>query len=241
MGASYWPLLLVGGFSLLSIIGCDCPRDGLNGEPGRDGRPGLKGQKGESALEGNSVPLALLKLKGEAGPRGAQGIMGPKGYSGHLGHTGAPGQSGEPGPNGKQIGPVVVAPQKHSAFSVMRTSAVYPLYAQVVTFDTTVVNDPADFNVESGKFTCSTAGIYYFTFSSMAKVSMCLSINSDAREEVAFCDFNRNYDQVMTGGVVLELQVGQKVWLKSIRDLQLATDVQDRKPKQIIFNGFLLF
>lgn len=247
MGGSYWLLLLVGGSSLLSVVHCDviCPRDGrpgVNGEPGRDGLPGPKGEKGEPALEGLSDPVSRLKLKGEVGPRGAQGPVGLKGYSGHLGLPGVPGLPGEPGPAGQPTGMAVDYSQKYSAFSVIRTNTRYPQYEQPVTFDSPVVNDHSDFNLQSGYFTCSTPGVYYVTFSSMAKVSMCLSIRSDAlSEKVAFCDFNRDHDQVLTGGVVLQLEVEQRVWLQSFRDFQQTADVNDRKPKQITFSGFLLF
>lgn len=47
--------------------------------------------------------------------------------------------------------------------------------------------------------------------------------------------------QVLSGGVVLQLRVGQKVWLESFRDNQRDGDVNDTNEKQIIFNGFLLF
>ncbi|XP_072296106.1 complement C1q subcomponent subunit B-like [Eucyclogobius newberryi] len=242
MGGSYWLLLLAGGLSLLSIIHCDvsCPLDGrpgVNGEPGREGLPGSKGEKGEPALE---MPKdSLLRLKGNSGPRGAQGPMGPKGYAGQLGPRGEPGVTGEPGSDGVQIGQVQTT-QKKSAFSVIRNNIVYPPIGQTVTFDVSVVNDPPNFDLQSGVFTCRSPGIYYFSFHSVAKVSICLAIKSDV-EEVVFCDVNRNTDQVLSGGVVLQLNQEQTVWLESRRDSQSASDINDRRAKQIIFNGFLIF
>lgn len=47
--------------------------------------------------------------------------------------------------------------------------------------------------------------------------------------------------QVLSGGVVLELAVGQTVGLESFKDAQRDTEVNDVQPKQIIFNGFLLY
>lgn len=47
--------------------------------------------------------------------------------------------------------------------------------------------------------------------------------------------------QVLSGGVVLQLRAGQRVWLESFKDQQLDSDPRDTREKQIIFNGFLLF
>lgn len=47
--------------------------------------------------------------------------------------------------------------------------------------------------------------------------------------------------QVLSGGVVLELAVGEKVWLESFKEAQRDTEINNVQQKQIIFNGFLLF
>ncbi|KAK7899432.1 hypothetical protein WMY93_020285 [Mugilogobius chulae] len=247
MAGSYSLLLLVGGISLLSIMHCDasCPLDGrpgVNGALGREGLPGPKGEKGEPAILSDSVQ----RVKGDQGPRGVQGPMGPKGYTGQLGDRGDSGLNGEPGPHGMQIGGNADQnPQtlKQSAFSVIRTNNVYPPIGQRVRFDRSVVNS-GEFDLQTGTFTCNSDGVYYFTFNSFAKASMCLAINSDVlREKLGFCDINRGNDQVLTGGVVLQLKVGQQVWLEPFREQQVVSnsDIGDKKPKQIIFNGFLLF
>ncbi|KAJ0049961.1 hypothetical protein NL108_006509 [Boleophthalmus pectinirostris] len=244
MGGSYWLLLLVGGISLLSIIRCDvCPHDGrpgVKGTPGRDGFPGPKGEKGEPVLEQKTG--SFVTLKGDAGPRGAQGPMGPKGYSGRLGPRGEPGPPGSPGLDGGQIGQAEVAPQRNVAFSAIQTNVRYPTPGQTVLFERFLVS-AREFDLQTGEFTCKVPGAYYFTFNSVAKVSMCLGINSDAlTQRLGFCDFgNRNVDQILSGGVVLQLQAGQKVWLESFREIQQPSDFADRREKQIIFNGFMLF
>uniref|UniRef100_A0A3B3ZHL7 C1q domain-containing protein n=1 Tax=Periophthalmus magnuspinnatus TaxID=409849 RepID=A0A3B3ZHL7_9GOBI len=243
MGGSYWLLLLVGGILLLSINCGDasCPQDGrpgVNGGPGRDGLPGPKGEKGEPVLE--QYTGSRLTLKGISGPRGAQGPMGPKGYSGQLGPRGEPGSTGKPGPDGVQIGQGEGFRREYSStnvlFSVVRETNV--------AFESAVVlTNPSEFNLQTGVFTCSAPGIYYFTFNSVAKVSMCLAINSNTlNARLGFCDHNnRNLDQVLSGGVVLQLEAGQQVWLESFREIQQSSDFNDRRDKQVIFNGFLLF
>lgn len=97
---------------------------------------------------------------------------------------------------------------------------------------------------------------------------MCLRIASQAlTSPLGFCDYSKNNDQVgfsaarqtsggnvpdefyvigcvvfqvLSGGVVLQLTAGQKVWLESFRDQQTNADSRDIQDKQIIFNGFLI-
>ncbi|XP_022075303.1 complement C1q subcomponent subunit C-like isoform X1 [Acanthochromis polyacanthus] len=255
MGGYYYGMsVLVGVAMLLSTDQCDASCKGTDGHageagaPGRDGWRGVKGEKGEPAVmvDGPVDTNVLLRLKGDAGSRGMPGVMGPKGYHGGLGAAGVPGNPGHPGPAGRNIGKGQHSFQHgaQSAFSVIRTARDYPPY-QVLTFQQTVVNTPSvlpHFDPNTGYFTCSIPGVYYFTFHSVAKVSMCLRIASDAlNEKLGFCDYNRNYDQVLSGGVVLKLAARQKVWLESFKDQQTDTDARDTREKQIIFNGFLLF
>uniref|UniRef100_A0A3B3ZHP4 C1q domain-containing protein n=1 Tax=Periophthalmus magnuspinnatus TaxID=409849 RepID=A0A3B3ZHP4_9GOBI len=247
MGGSYWLLLLVGGILLLSINCGDasCPQDGrpgVNGGPGRDGLPGPKGEKGEPAVYFPVDQLCLASLSGISGPRGAQGPMGPKGYSGQLGPRGEPGSTGKPGPDGVQIGQGEGFRREYSSTNVLFSVVRETRYVQLK-YSAVVLTNPSEFNLQTGVFTCSAPGIYYFTFNSVAKVSMCLAINSNTlNARLGFCDHNnRNLDQVLSGGVVLQLEAGQQVWLESFREIQQSSDFNDRRDKQVIFNGFLLF
>ncbi|XP_010753015.3 complement C1q subcomponent subunit A [Larimichthys crocea] len=249
MGGFYGLAILLGVALLLRTGRCDVNcgggRPGQPGIPGRNGWPGPKGEKGEPAQlpSGPVDPNILLRLKGEMGNRGEQGVMGPKGFRGDLGPAGGAGRPGRPGPDGRNIGHGDSSPQQaRSAFSVMRTDSSYPSLEQVVTYQHTVVNTPQDFNAATGVFTCRIAGVYYFTFHSMAKVSVCLRLASDPPfTKLGFCDYNRNFDQVLSGGAVLELTAGQRVWLESFRDQQRPEETRDTNQKQIIFSGFLLF
>lgn len=47
--------------------------------------------------------------------------------------------------------------------------------------------------------------------------------------------------QVLSGGVVLQLRAGQRVWLESFRDQQKDSETRDLQDKKIIFSGFLIF
>ncbi|XP_059183931.1 complement C1q subcomponent subunit C-like [Centropristis striata] len=223
---------------------------GEKGAPGRDGYPGAKGEKGEPAVvaSGPVDPAILLRLKGEQGSRGPQGPMGPKGYQGLLGAAGRPGKAGVPGPDGENIGQRGRDPaqQARSAFSMIRTDNTFPTVGAKITFQSSSLNVPGDFSTVSSDFTCRVAGVYYFTFYSVAKVTLCLKIVSTSiSDRPVFCDYhkagNRVNDQVMTGGVVLQLAVGQKVWLESYKDAKQTINSRDTSEKQIGFSGFLLF
>ncbi|XP_029007379.1 complement C1q subcomponent subunit C-like [Betta splendens] len=250
MGDYYGLAILLGlAMCLISGEGGSCGgqngEPGVKGDPGRNGLRGAKGEKGEPAVmtEGPVDVGVLLMLKGEAGARGPQGDMGPKGYSGNVGARGQPGEPGLPGPDGRSLGGGQANDQSYSAFSVIRTETSFPQYNKPVTFQKVVVNKPADFNIATGYFTCRVPGVYYFTFNFVSKVSMCLRIASEAlpaEKRPGFCDYNRSTEQVLSGAVVLELTVGQRVWLESFSDEQ-GNDMNDTGKKSIIFNGFLLF
>ncbi|KAM3837919.1 complement C1q subcomponent subunit B-like [Diretmus argenteus] len=254
MGGYYGLAFLVGVASLLSTGQCDVSCRGQDGRPGeagvlgRNGMPGPKGEKGEPAVmaAGPEVGGVLLKLKGEQGSRGSPGIMGPKGLYGDLGHAGPYGEPGIPGPPG--VGGMRSnqdTTHTQAAFSVVRTSVSYPAYDQRITFQKANINEQAS-RVQrvTGVFTCKVPGVYYFVFHSMSKVSMCLRLVSQALgdKKLGFCDYNtRNQPQLLSGGVVLQLAVGEVVWLESFKDQQPASVLTDNQEKQIVFTGFLIF
>ncbi|XP_008406589.1 complement C1q subcomponent subunit A-like [Poecilia reticulata] len=256
MGADFVCAVVFTVALLLSAVECDVNCNGHPGErgpPGRDGLAGMKGQKGEPAawVDGPVDPSMLLRLRGDKGNSGPQGPIGPKGYRGDVGAAGVAGQPGPAGPVGINLnsGQSSSNQNTHSAFSVKRNVNQYPPFNQKITYQEAVVNTNNNFVINTGIFTCTTPGFYYFTFLSVAKVSMCLGLVKEGEaEKIVFCDENtRNSDQVLSGGVVLELTAGQKVWLESYKDqqqsLQIAkdADARDVRDKLIVFNGFLIF
>uniref|UniRef100_A0A667XJH3 Complement C1q A chain n=1 Tax=Myripristis murdjan TaxID=586833 RepID=A0A667XJH3_9TELE len=246
-------LVLLGVVSLLMSGQCSdsCRQDGRPGEAGtagRDGRAGQKGERGEPAVLAEGPPDAsvLLRLKGETGSRGLQGTMGPKGFRGELGPAGVPGRPGPPGPEGRGFGRSAESlQQSHSAFSVFTNDTTYPAANTKITFQSAIFNSPSSgITLNTGIFNCRAAGVYYFVFHATTKVSMCLRLASDAlgEEKLGFCDYNtRGRPQVLSGGVVLQLEANQKVWLEAFRDNQPDSVYRDRNEKQIVFNGFLIF
>ncbi|XP_032406441.1 complement C1q subcomponent subunit C-like [Xiphophorus hellerii] len=256
MGADLVCAVLLAAALLPSAVEGDVNCNGHPGElgpPGRDGLAGMKGQKGEPAVRVDSPvdTSMLLRLRGDKGSSGPQGPMGPKGYRGEVGAAGMAGQPGPPGPVGMHLNPGQSSSNQetHSAFSVRRNVTTYPPFNQKITYQEAVVNTNNNFAINTGIFTCRTPGFYYFTFHSIAKVSMCLGlVKAGEVEKIVFCDENtRSSEQVLSGGVVLQLTAGQKVWLESYRDqqqnpqIQKDSDTKDVREKLIIFNGFLIF
>uniref|UniRef100_M4A041 Complement C1q subcomponent subunit A n=1 Tax=Xiphophorus maculatus TaxID=8083 RepID=M4A041_XIPMA len=255
MGADLVCAVLLAAALLPSAIEGDVNCNGRPGElgpPGRDGLAGMKGQKGEPAVQvdGPVDTSMLLRLRGDKGSSGPQGPMGPKGYRGDVGAAGMAGQPGSPGPVGTHLNPGQSSSNQetHSAFSVRRNVTTYPPFNQKITYQEAVVNTNNNFAINTGIFTCRTPGFYYFTFHSIAKVPPLCYTAILAKNKIVFCDENtRNSEQVLSGGVVLQLTAGQKVWLESYRDqqqnpqIQKDSDARDLREKLIIFNGFLIF
>uniref|UniRef100_A0A8C7Z004 Complement C1q subcomponent subunit A n=1 Tax=Oryzias sinensis TaxID=183150 RepID=A0A8C7Z004_9TELE len=239
-GFSHLPVF-VGVAWLFSGVQCDLSCKGTDGHPGeagapgRNGWPGVKGDKGDPGMltDGPVGSDVLLRMKGEKGSRGEQGDLGPKGYQGDLGSPGLPGKPGLPGPDGKRV----VRGKEMFFYKCLKTDLMF-LY----NYWCEVVNIPGHFKTSTGEFICNISGVYYFNFHSVAKVSVCLAIVSNTLDnKLVFCDYSKGGEQVLSGGVVLQLTAGDKVWLESHRDLQGANVNADTQSKQIIFNGFLIF
>ncbi|KAJ8342736.1 hypothetical protein SKAU_G00326640 [Synaphobranchus kaupii] len=216
-------------------------KPGESGTPGRDGHLGQKGQKGEAApwLDTDMK----IGVNGDRGNRGFPGSMGLKGYRGENGDRGLPGSKGPSGPDGGSSG---FDEQYQSAFSVERTVANTPDHGKPVTFNNVLTDIKSDFDIKTGHFTCKIAGVYYFVFHSMSMGKLCLALKSDALIEnsLEFCDYNKNAAfQVLSGGGVLQLTKGQKVWVEPFMENQKlqANHMTNTKSRSIVFNGFLVF
>uniref|UniRef100_A0A4X1W0J2 Complement C1q subcomponent subunit A n=1 Tax=Sus scrofa TaxID=9823 RepID=A0A4X1W0J2_PIG len=163
-------------------------RDGAAGKPGRPGRPGPKGERGE--------PGAPAFQTGIRGPPGLPGLPGLKGIKGNPGN---------------------IKDQRRPAFSAVRQNP--PTSGNVVIFDEVITNQEGAYKSQLGQFICDVPGYYYFTFQVVSKWDLCLYIMSSRRDQVqqslGFCDFNsKGLFQVVSGGTVLQLQRGDKVWIQ---------------------------
>lgn len=192
-------------------------------------------------VELNKVePIALKGSKGEDGPIGD---IGPKGFNGLLG---PPGPIGPPGNPGSSEG-TGLSSAKKAAFTVVRKKNENPRYNSPVTFTEALTNLNNDFDVRKGYFTCKVAGVYYFVFHSVSEGDLCLKLVSDnnAKVSLKFCDYNQrktSISQVLSGGVVIELAVGNKVWLEPFKAPGRGKETNKiSKTETSMFSGFLIF
>ncbi|XP_069803697.1 complement C1q subcomponent subunit A [Dendropsophus ebraccatus] len=237
----FWPfltLLLVGFPHQIWCQSQDCHapkgKDGVMGHQGRDGRPGQKGDQGDPGAPGHFQ--GLTGSKGDAGDPGTSGDPGNRGYIGSEGPPGAPGDQGKKGIKGAMAD---TRAQHKAAFS-----AIHPkLNGNRLLFTEIITNEENVYNKETGEFTCSEPGYYYFTFQVVSLGDLCLQIWMKKSQEagkklLSFCDRNaRSQPQVNSGGSVLNLDIGDQVWIE--------TDAKNRriagKDISSIFSGFLLF
>ncbi|XP_029433905.1 uncharacterized protein LOC115076503 [Rhinatrema bivittatum] len=213
-------------------------QDGYPGVPGRDGRPGQKGDRGDPGLPGRRTGL-----KGMKGDTGEPGSSGPPGMQGYKGPVGPLGPSGEPGQKGQKGTVANIREQRRPAFSAMiDPEALVKIHDKVLLFSQVITNMENRYSADSGKFLCADPGYYYFTFHVVSQGELCLFIvkehRSQAERQVAFCDGNeRAQPQVNSGGSVLKLEKGDRVWIQTdSRD-----KLYERADANSVFSGFLLF
>ncbi|XP_006884170.1 PREDICTED: adiponectin [Elephantulus edwardii] len=193
---------------------------GHNGTPGRDGRDGKPGEKGEKGDPGLSGP------KGDSGDTGVTGVEGPRGF------PGIPGRKGEPGES---------AYVYRSAFSVgLENRVAVPNVP--IRFTKIFYNQQNHYDGTTGKFHCNIPGLYFFTYHITVylkdvKVSL---FKKDKAVLFTYDQYqDKNVDQA-SGSVLLQLEVGDQVWLQVYGDGEqnglYADNVNDST-----FTGFLLY
>ncbi|XP_042544499.1 complement C1q subcomponent subunit C [Dipodomys spectabilis] len=228
-------LLLLLALPLRAQAGTGCygipGMPGLPGAPGKDGHDGLPGPKGEPGIPAIPGTQGPKGQKGEPGKPGHLGKNGPMGASGMPGDQGPRGPPGMPGDEGRYK-------QKHqSVFTVTRQTSLYPAANGLVKFNSAITNPQGDYNLSTGKFTCKVPGLYYFVYHTSQTANLCVHLYRSGSRMTTFCDHLSNSKQVSSGGVALQLQLGQEVWL-AVNDYNgmVGTEGSDS-----VFSGFLLF
>ncbi|NXS04987.1 C1QA protein, partial [Oxylabes madagascariensis] len=236
------PGLLLAASTLAAVLGmalledgvCKAP-DGKNGSPGAPGRPGRPGQKGEDGEPGRPAPSV-----GTQGPQGDDGEPGPPGLPGMRGLPGMPGPRGvpgEPGPPGQKGSAGDVLKEPRPAFSASRLSP--PRGGTTVVFDRVITNQENSYNPQTGQFTCSIPGLYYFAFQVVSSGDLCLSIAKNRQRVLSFCDNNsQGILQVNSGSSVLSLAVGDQVSLTT--SAAQASSIYSGSEADSVFSGFLV-
>ncbi|XP_007249048.1 complement C1q and tumor necrosis factor-related protein 9A [Astyanax mexicanus] len=221
---------------------------GLKGAKGDTGMPGPQGIKGDVGPPGPKGPQGITGNQGDKGlpgPIGPPGRPGPKGDLGPPGHKGSIGYRGDKGIKGDvgEAGPkgdMPVIPQ--SAFSVgLTTQSKLPAANIPIRFDKIIYNRQNHFDTESGRFTCAFTGTYYFTYHiTVFSRNVRVALVKNGQNIVHTMDLYQNGEDQATGGSVLYLQAGDKVWLQVVGGLSyngLYADEDD----DTTFCGFLLF
>ncbi|KAK9401278.1 OTOL1: Otolin 1 [Crotalus adamanteus] len=191
------------------------------GLPGVDGENGEKGEKGERGE------------KGDVGPKGEKGIKGDIGVEGIRG---APGKKGSRGPKGPK-GETPTLPR--SAFSV-GLSKPFPPPNLPIKFDKILYNNQEHYNPLTGKFNCSIAGAYVFSYHMTirgrpARISIVCQNKKMIRSRETL--YGQEIDQA-SFLTILKLNAGDQVWLEVTRDWN---GVYVSAEDDSIFSGFLLY
>ncbi|XP_062987777.1 otolin-1 [Elgaria multicarinata webbii] len=209
---------------------------GPKGEKGIKGDIGVEGVHGEDGQKGEKGALGFKGDKGDPGPIGMMGPTGMKGVPGFKGTRGAPGKKGSRGPKGSK-GETSSAPR--SAFSV-GLSKPFPPPNTPIKFDKILYNDQEDYNPLTGKFNCSVAGAYIFSYHMTirgrpARISIVCQNKKMVRSRETL--YGQEIDQA-SFLTILKLNVGDHVWLEVTRDWN---GVYVSAEDDSIFSGFLLY
>ncbi|XP_017262071.1 complement C1q and tumor necrosis factor-related protein 9A [Kryptolebias marmoratus] len=221
---------------------------GLKGNKGELGLPGPIGPKGDWGPPGPEGPKGEIGLRGERGfqgPLGPPGKPGPKGDIGVPGHKGSIGYRGERGTRGEkgdqgEKGQSPFIPK--SAFSVgLSVQTKLPAANAPIQFDKIIYNEQSHYDPLTGRFTCASAGAYYFTyhitvFSRNVKVAL---VKNGAKIIHTTDNYQSSEDQA-AGGAVLHLEVGDRVWLQVVGG-ELYNGLFADEDDDTTFSGFIIF
>ncbi|XP_059900552.1 complement C1q and tumor necrosis factor-related protein 9A [Gadus macrocephalus] len=221
---------------------------GLKGIKGEFGPPGPRGPKGDIG------PLGPEGSQGEVGPRGDRGIQGalgppgrpgPKGDLGVPGHKGNIGYRGERGGRGDvgekgQKGDTVIIPK--SAFTVGLTEQTkQPPPDAPIRFNKIIYNLQNHYDPETGRFTCAVAGAYYFSYHiTVFARNVKVALVKNGVKFIHTHDVYQSGEDQAAGGAVLNLAVGDKVWLQVVGG-ELYNGLFADEDDDTTFSGFLIF
>ncbi|XP_060098416.1 otolin-1 [Heteronotia binoei] len=209
---------------------------GLKGEKGIKGDMGVEGMHGGDGPKGEKGDPGIRGEKGDPGPTGMMGPPGMKGFPGFKGTRGPPGKKGARGPKGSK-GETSNTPR--SAFSV-GLSKPFPPPNIPIKFDKILYNDQESYNPLTGKFNCTIAGAYVFSYHMTIRGRPArISIVAQNKKMVKTREtlYGQEIDQA-SFLTILKLNVGDQVWLEVTRDWN---GVYVSAEDDSIFSGFLLY
>ncbi|XP_029458408.1 complement C1q and tumor necrosis factor-related protein 9A-like [Rhinatrema bivittatum] len=218
---------------------------GQKGELGLQGRKGIKGEIGPQGPEGMKGGIGHPGKTGLPGPDGSMGNQGPKGEigpPGPHGSLGVPGEKGDKGLMGQKgdTGDATYIPK--SAFTVGLTiSTKLPPSNAPIKFDKIIYNGQSHYNPDTGKFTCQFSGAYYFTYHiTVYSRNVRVALVKNGMKMLHTVDKYQGSEDQAAGGAVLQLQVGDEVWLQTHGGESFSGLFADQDD-DTTFTGFLLF
>lgn len=221
---------------------------GLNGSKGELGLPGPQGPKGDLGPLGPEGPKGETGLRGDRGiqgPLGPPGKIGPKGeigipgYKGNIGYRGERGARGEQGDKGDKGDAFVIS---KSAFTVGLTAqSKLPAANAPIRFDKIIYNEQNHYDAQTGRFTCSAAGAYFFTYHiTVFARNVKVALVKNGVKIIHTTDNYQSSEDQAAGGAVLHLSEGDKVWLQ-VAGGELFNGLFADEDDDTTFSGFLIF
>jgi len=203
---------------------------------GDTGPLGPEGQKGEIGNRGERGILGPLGPPGRPGPRGDIGGQGHKGTMGYRGERGTQGEKGERGDKGETFD------LPRSAFSVGLTEfSKLPAAHAPIRFDKILYNKQNHYNPQTGRFTCTVAGAYYFAYYiTVFTRNVKVALMKNGAKVIHTTDNYQSSEDQAAGGAVLHLEVGDRVWLQ-VAGGELFNGLFADEDDDTTFNGFLIF
>ena len=157
------------------------------------------------------------------------------------GLTGDKGDAGVKGERG-QSGECAVAPK--SAFSVKLSQGLASSLnvGETVRFDTIVLNEQGDYNIETGHFTCKVPGVYYFAVhATVYRASLQFDLMKNGHAMASYFQFYGNWPTPasLSGGSLLHLVPGDQVWVQMA--LSEYNGFYSSSKTDSTFTGFLVY
>ncbi|XP_034025426.1 complement C1q and tumor necrosis factor-related protein 9A [Thalassophryne amazonica] len=209
---------------------------GPQGPKGEVGPTGPEGLKGEIGLRGERGIQGPIGIPGRPGPKGDIGVPGPKGNIGYRGDRGLQGEKGDRGEKGE----LVVLSK--SAFCVgLTTNTKLPAVNVPIRFDKIIYNEQNHYDPQTGRFTCSVTGAYFFTYHiTVYSRNVKVALMKNGAKIIHTADNYQSSEDQAAGGAVLHLEVRDKVWLQVVGG-ELYNGLFADEDDDTTFSGFLLF
>ncbi|XP_038052432.1 collagen alpha-1(X) chain-like [Patiria miniata] len=187
---------------------------GIPGNPGFNGNQGPMGPKGEPGfgLQGPKGDTGDPGEKGNSGEPGVRGPPGKVGPSGVYGDKGEKGGKGEPGDTSL----VTPAPPSVVGFSAWKSEVLTGNLNDVVIFDHVVTNVGGGYSSQTGIFTCTIPGLYFFTASLLSqnnRRTLYVKLRKNDEMIVSLYTNDPAIHRQVSNSVVIDLAAGDRIWL----------------------------